>query len=117
MNPYQIQADDLSDYQQEQIEACPVVNLLGANRLVSPGSWVDNRPLRAGGVGFAFDVSFVVIVSQMIGGTIPNLAVLLKQLANCPFTYLGDNFKVSKFDILSGATMLRIEGNSLNQRA
>jgi hypothetical protein len=73
-----------------------------------------NQPLRAGGFSQIYDLAFSAVVSQF--GNQP-IATLVQQMLNTPIVYLGLKYKIEYVHILTGATIITVACNSLNQNA
>jgi len=103
----------VQDVIEEMGSVCPQFSWGGANYFIVPGSAMFNQPLRSGGFTQMYDFTCLTTVSQFGG---PPATTLMKTMLNTgPLTYLGVQYKIENVEILSGATMLRIVCNSLNQ--
>jgi len=110
-------ATQLAALQTELGAACPSIVMRGVTYNGIPGSAMNNRPLRSGGVGYAFDLSLDFPIAEFIPSVAANPNSLSAFFANTPFVYLGQNYKVWNIHFLSGATVVRIQANSANEKA
>lgn len=107
----------MTAYQVEQGDACPIVHILGGDYKALPGSAMLNKPLRDGGFSSMFDLSFTIVASQFFTDAIPDKPALVNALYNSRMKYLGESYKVVNVHVKTGATMLEINANSLNQKS
>ena len=114
MNPYAIHAADLDSLKSEMGDDCPSFTWNGATWTILPGSVTNNKPLRAGGFSNMVDLTFTTSINQFVG---KDAATLKNTMLNTTFQYLGEPYKFQRITILSGATILKCEANSLNQNA
>lgn len=120
MNPFIELANDCAALQAEQGGDCPTMVWNNLTWNILPGSVMQNAALRAGGFSTAFDFSFVIVVQQFVAANLSGVfdaPSLVQALLNKEIDYLGQGYKVANVHILSGATLLRVEANALNQNA
>ena len=122
VNPYLIHAQSLLMVQQEQGQACPKITFTGLGKTLQmqPGSAQLRSPLSTGGLQFAADLVFTILVSQFQPAIADANAVqntLLMTLPNRELAYLGYAYQIQSVMICAGGLQLHIEANSLNQNA
>lgn len=110
-------ATQLAAFQTELGAACPFITMRAVKYFIIPNAAMNNRPLRAGGIGYAFDLQLDFPIAQFIPSVAADPNCLSSFLANTPFLYLGQNYKVWMVHFLSGATVVRIGANALNEKA
>lgn len=118
-NVFQHTADQVQAIQNGLGDACPSIVWAYTNQkyLIIPGTALNNRPLRGGGISYLYDFQCDLIVSQFLNAQIPDVKTLVQKMMNSTFVYLGDNYKFWNVHILAGATMIRAQSNAQNQKA
>ena len=118
MNPFTKHAGSLQSteaFLDRTVEGCPTVNWNGQDRRIVPGSALRKRDLSAGGFHLDADLLFEALFADFSDGLTTDQ--LKTRLLQTPLTYLSDTYKAVSVKIRPGGLQIRVEANSLAQKA
>ena len=96
---------------------CPVFTWDGVDWLTIPNAADLKRNLSIGGFSIDFNLILFATADQFAQAGYATADAVAEAMLDTPLQYLGENFKVESVKVLTGATIIVIGCNALDQGA